>query len=93
VPITINRTDGTAGKVTFVWWTEPGTAEENSDYLSYGKKTEILASGKRRITVFVPLVADLGKSKGHVFFVNLGDASNGLALGHLTRAKVVISDQ
>lgn|GEM_PF-2348864 len=92
VPITINRTNGTSGKVTFVWWTENGTAEEGADYMAYGRKTEVLNSGKRRITVFVPLIADLGKGKGHVFFVNLGSASNGLTLGPLVRAKVVISD-
>jgi serine/threonine protein kinase len=91
-PITITRSNGTSGKVTFVWWTENGSAEDGVDYMSYGKKTEVLNSGKRRMTVFVPLIADIGKAKGHVFFVNLGNASNGLAMGSVVRAKVIIAD-
>jgi hypothetical protein len=93
-PITISRNNGTVGKVTFAWWTESGSAEEGTDFMSYGRKTETLGNGKRRMTVFVPLVSggNKNKSSGRVFFVHIGDASNGLTLGQPKRAKVIITD-
>lgn len=50
------RASGASGKVTFVWWAEPGTAELGKDFMSLDKKTETLGNGEREITVFVPLV-------------------------------------
>lgn len=91
--IKLKRDGGTAGKVTFAWWPEPGTAEAGKDFMSLGKKTETLESGEREITVFVPLISGSNNENRHVFFVELSDPSNGLGLGRITRARVVIADE
>lgn len=90
--IRIKREGGAAGKVTFMWWTEPGTAEIGRDYMSLGRKTETLANGEREITVFVPLVVGSDNHNRHVFFVELGNPSDGLRSGRITRARVIIMD-
>lgn len=90
--IRIKREGGAAGKATFMWWTEPGTAEIGRDYMPLGRKTETLGNGEREITVFVPLVVGADNHNRHVFFVELGNPSDGLRSGRITRARVIIMD-
>lgn len=91
--IKLKRDDGAAGRVTFSWWAEPGTAEAGKDFMSLGKKTEVLDNGERELTVFVPLIVGSDNNNRHVFFVELSDPSNGLGVGRISRARVIIADE
>jgi hypothetical protein len=94
--IVVRRAGNTQGDISFVWWTEADTAEPDVDYSSFGRRTEHMASGQDRITVYVPIISNPMRQESTQFHVALGPSGDSRALaesavpGASTRATVTI---
>jgi hypothetical protein len=90
--IVIQRQAGTQGDLNFIWWTEGGTAEPDVDYASLGARTEHLASGQDKLTVYVPIISNPLRARATQFRVALVDATSHRGDGgaQSTRATVTI---
>jgi hypothetical protein len=60
-----------SGDLSFVWWTEAATAQPNVDYASLGRRTEHIASGQDKITVYVPIISNPMRQQSRQFRVAL----------------------
>ncbi len=74
--ITIQREPGSDGDLSFIWWTEGGSAEPDVDYAPLGARTERLASGQDKLTVYVPIISNPQRIRGAQFRVALVDAAS-----------------
>jgi hypothetical protein len=74
--IVIARTGSAQGDLNFIWWTEGGSAEPEVDYASLGARTEHLASGEDRLTVYVPIISNPLRRNSSQFQVVLADAAS-----------------
>ncbi|MGA2564803.1 MAG: protein kinase, partial [Steroidobacteraceae bacterium] len=71
--IVIRRVGSPTGDVSFVWWTEAGSAQPNVDYASLGRRTEHIASGQDKITVYVPIISNPLRQQPREFRVALAE--------------------
>jgi hypothetical protein len=78
--IVVRRAGNTQGDISFVWWTEPDTAEPDVDYSSFGRRTEHIASGQDKTTVFVPIISNPMRQQSTQFHVALGPTGDSRAL-------------
>ena len=74
--IVVQRQAGSEGDLTFIWWTEGGTAEPDVDYAPLGARTERLISGQDKLTVYVPIISNPQRTHGAQFRVALVDATS-----------------
>ena len=81
--IVVRRVGDSTGDLSFVWWTEAATAEPNVDYASLGRRTEHIASGQDKITVYVPIISNPSRQQPRQFRVALAepDASHAAPKG------------
>ena len=73
--IIIQREAGSEGDLTFIWWTEGGTAEPDVDYAPLGARTERLINGQDKLTVYVPIISNPQRNRLAQFRVALVDAA------------------
>jgi len=91
--IVVRRAGSTQGDISFVWWTEAATAEPDVDYSSFGRRTEHIASGQDKITVFVPIISNPMRQQSTQFHVALeptGD-SGAVAEGAAPSARATVT--
>lgn len=92
--IVIQRVGDTHGELSFLWWTESASAEPDVDYAALGVRTERMASGQDKLTVFVPIISNPLRTRPTQFRVALADAAShrgdGSATAPSTRATVTI---
>jgi len=74
--IVIQRAGNTQGDLSFIWWTEAASAEPDVDYASLGARTEHLASGEDRMTIYVPIISNPLRRTTTQFRVVLADATS-----------------
>jgi hypothetical protein len=55
--IVIQRVGDTRAELSFVWWTEPESAQPDVDYASLGHRIEHMDSGQDKLTVYVPIIS------------------------------------
>jgi serine/threonine protein kinase len=92
--IVVRRVGSSTGDLSFVWWTEAATAEPNVDYASLGRRTEHIASGQDKITVYVPIISNPLRQQSRQFRVALAepDASHAASKGGAqTNASVTVT--
>jgi Ser/Thr protein kinase RdoA (MazF antagonist) len=90
--IVIRRLGKPEGELSFVWWTEAASAEPDVDYASLGARTEHMASGQDKLTVYVPIISNSLRTRTTQFHVALVDAGSHRLDGNAqsTRATVTI---
>ena len=89
--IVIQRQGDNRGDLNFIWWTEGGTAEPDVDYASLGARSEHLASGQDRVTVYVPIISNPLRSKSTQFHVALIDSANHRGNGQADSARATVT--
>ena len=77
--IVVRRVGSSSGDLSFVWWTEAATAQPNVDYASLGRRTEHIASGQDKITVYVPIISNPLRQQPRQFRVALAEPEAGHA--------------
>jgi Protein kinase domain len=89
--IVIQRQGDNRGDLNFIWWTEGGTAEPDVDYASLGARSEHLASGQDRVTVYVPIISNPLRSKSTQFHVALIDSTSHRGNGQADSARATVT--
>jgi hypothetical protein len=88
--IWVSRRDNLNGAVTFQWWTETGSAEEDRHFRRILPRTETIPSGANGIEVLVPLVPDPERSETRTFYVKIDAPGPRATLGSRTLMQVSI---
>jgi serine/threonine protein kinase len=84
--IQVHRFSGSDADTSFVWWTEPSTAEPGIDYVPQDRITQWLPRGKHVASLFIRLIPDPSRKHRSVFYVVIGEPGNGASLGRARTA-------
>ena len=90
--LTVRRTGGSAGTVSFAWRTVDDSAVGGTDFAPASGVRETMGPGQTTATVLIPLVGDSVREPTRLFDVVIDDFTGGAARGAITRATVVIVD-
>jgi len=88
--IQIRRSPGFDGDTTFVWWTEPLSAKAGIDYVPQARMTQLLPKGRPLASLFIRIIPNASRKNSAVFYVNVGDPSNGTTVRHLARTAILL---
>jgi serine/threonine protein kinase len=88
--ITVRRRGRLSGPVSFVWWTETGSAKSDEDFGAVLPRREVIEDGADRIELFVPLVSNSLRTQPRTFYVKLDEAGPGSVLDGETLMQVTI---
>ena len=88
--VLVKRTGNLHADVSFVWWTESGTAKPGQDFMSVKPHEEHFEEGKSVINLFVPVVSDPTRKQPKSFYIVINDPSDGASLGKRTLTMVTI---
>jgi len=88
--IRVRRSPGSDDDTSFVWWTEPSSAIPGSDYAPQGRITQLLPKGGHVASLFIRVMPNPPRKHSVVFYVAIGDPSNGATLGSIARAAVIL---
>jgi serine/threonine protein kinase len=86
--IRVHRSFGFEDEATFEWWTDPGSAQAGSDYVPQTRSTHVFFKGLRGASVFVKILANPARKSARVFYVVIGNPSEGNSLGRVTRTAI-----
>jgi serine/threonine protein kinase len=84
----VHRSTGSKGTTSFQWRTEPGTALPGTDFVAQAPTTTFFPAGVRTVSLFVKIIPDATRKHPQVFYVVLGNPSNGSALTKTSKASV-----
>jgi len=88
--VRVIRSAGTRGDASFVWWTEPGTARPDEDFLMQMKTTQTFSSGVKTATLFIRIVPNPLRRTPRTFYVQIGHPSAGQSLGSVTKVPILV---
>jgi hypothetical protein len=88
--IWVARRDNLNGAVTFQWWTETGTAEEDRHFRRVLPREETIPNGANGIEVLVPLIPDPERVETRTFYVKIDAPGPRATLGSKTLVQVSI---
>jgi hypothetical protein len=88
--IQVRRSAGFGGDTTFVWWTEPSSAKPGIDYVPQARMIQLLPKGRHLASLFVRIIPNASRKHSAMFYVNVGDSSNGTTVGHLARTAIFL---
>jgi serine/threonine protein kinase len=88
--IQVHRSQGSNAGTTFEWWTEPASAVEGVDYVPQTRATMSFSRGKQSASLFVKLLPNASRKRSDVFYVVIGNPSDGSALGSVSKAKIAL---
>jgi len=89
--VRVRRSSGSKGTTSFDWWTEPGSALAETDYAPQAPTTTFFPAGKHTVSVFIKLLPKSSRKRAEVFYVVLGNPSDGSALGGASKAAVALN--
>jgi hypothetical protein len=88
--VRVLRRGSTTRNVTFVWWTENGSAEPDIDFYAVTPRGAEFAANSASVDLFVPLIPGATRTEPVTFYVKIDEAGNGARLGDRTLAQVSI---
>jgi eukaryotic-like serine/threonine-protein kinase len=88
--IHVTRSEARGEKTSFVWWTEPGSAAADADFVAQQHTTAYFPARNHMTTLFVKLVPNAKRKKSQVFYLNIAEASDGAAIGTTSRAAITL---
>jgi len=91
VAIDIVRRGDTSREAAVGWWTTPGTAHEDDDYVRRGQQTVTFPPGATVERVLIPIVNDGVRESDETFTVHLSRPRGGVA-GAVTATRVTLLD-
>jgi Protein kinase domain len=88
--IWVRRREGLKGEVSFLWWTESGSAKIDQDFREISPRTAIIDDGANGVELLVPLVENPSRDKPRAFYVKIDEPGSNARLGNLTLMQVLI---
>jgi serine/threonine protein kinase len=92
VSLQVRRTGSTRGVLSFRWTLRSNSAEAGADYAGIGPGLEQIPSGVSSANVTIPLVSDAIVENTELFLVELEVLDEGVSIGELGHAAVIIVD-
>lgn len=92
VSVQVRRTGSTRGVLSFRWTLRSNSAEAGADYAGIGPGLEQIPSGVSTATITIPLVSDAIVENTELFLVELEALDEGVTVGELGHAAVIIVD-
>jgi hypothetical protein len=89
--IRVTRSSGSDGQTSFDWWTEPGSARIGEDYVPQATTKKFFLPGQLSASLFVRVYSNESGKLSDMFYVVIGNASNGSALGAISRTAVSLA--
>jgi serine/threonine protein kinase len=77
--VVVRRLGGGDGELSFIWWTEGGSAQPDVDYAELGRRVDRIPSGADQVTLFVPIISIPRRDRPSHFYVALAATGNGSA--------------
>jgi hypothetical protein len=90
--VVVKRTRSLRGDVTFLWWTESGTAKPGRDFKAVASQIEHIEDGKNEVNLFIPLITAPGRHDARSFYVVIDAPSDNAALGQRTLSMVTLPE-
>jgi Protein kinase domain len=88
--IWVRRRGGLTGEVSFLWWTESGSARVDQDFRAITPRTATINDGARGVELLVPLVANPARQQSRTFYVKIDEPGERASLGDQTLMQVSI---
>jgi serine/threonine protein kinase len=88
--IHVRHSSESDGDTSFTWWTEDSSAMFGVDYIPQGRTTQIISKGRRLATLFIKIVPNASRKRPAVFYVAIGDPSDGSSLGSVARTAILL---
>jgi hypothetical protein len=88
--ILVRRRGGLSGEVSFLWWTESGSARVDRDFRAITPRMAVIDDGAKGVELLVPLIADASRQKPRTFYVKIDEPGSGATLGDQTLMQVSI---
>jgi serine/threonine protein kinase len=92
VSLDVTRTGSARSAISFRWVVRSNSAEAGSDFAAIGPGLEQIPAGSRSATILIPLIGDSVVENTELFLVELEAIDEGVALGELGHAAVIIVD-
>jgi Protein kinase domain/Calx-beta domain len=92
VGLTVRRTGSTRRPASFRWVLKGNSAEAGADFANIGPALEQFPAGAREVTITIPLVSDAMPESTEMFLVEIEPAQDGVVLGELSHAAVIVVD-
>jgi serine/threonine protein kinase len=86
--IHIRRSSVSDGDTSFIWWTEDSSAKFGVDYIPQGRTTQTISRGQRQTSLFVKIIPNASRKRPAVFYVAIGEPSDGSSLGSVARTAI-----
>lgn len=86
--VRVKRSGGANAAASFEWWTEPGTADRDFDYLPQARIAQRIAKDGRSVSLFIKILPNPARRNPATFSVVIGSSDKGTALGPITRTVV-----
>jgi hypothetical protein len=90
--LTVRRSGGSTGAVSFNWHTVDDSAVGGADYAPMTSVQETLRPGQTSVNLLIPLVGDSVHEHTKLFDVVIDDITGGARRGAITRTTVAIVD-
>lgn len=92
VAVLILRNGGDGSESSVTWWTTPGTATPDVDYVDLGMVTERFPRGAQNRTIRIPIVGDSLVEGPETFYIHLAPSEGTSVPPERLRTEVVIVD-
>ncbi len=86
--IRVHRSRGSKATTSFQWWTEPASALAGADFAPQSPTTVFFPSGVRTVSLFIKLLPNASRKRTALFYVVLGNTSDGSALTGTSKASI-----
>lgn len=86
--IRVHRSRGSKATTSFQWWTEPASALAGTDFAPQSPTTVFFPSGVRTVSLFIKLLPRASRKRTALFYVVLGNTSDGSALTGTSKASI-----
>jgi hypothetical protein len=88
--IEVKRSGGSAGEVSFRWWTRGSGARPDRDYVSVDTRIVRVPDGVEGLRLSVPILKNPARTHTELFYVAIAKPSGGASLGSIRQATVFI---
>lgn len=88
--IWVRRQGSLRGDVSFLWWTESGTARIDEDFREITPRTAVVKDGARGVELLVPVMPNASRQEERTFYVRIDNADRGASIGSRNLMQVAI---
>jgi len=88
--ITVTRSGGADGTISFLWWMQSAGARAGMDFRAHLARRVSMPAGTQKLQLSVPILDNPARRHTELFYVAIGRPRGGAALGELRRAAVFI---